>query len=245
MVRKVLATVAVLAGVSAAWAVPPTLSVTTFDTGNPAIYVVDVSVTIDTGVGDSWTAAGISTVALSGATFRYRFADEVDPNQPHVPLFTNVEPDNVLRDRFVSFVSTSAGQTVGARFRAGEAAQIAGGYEPPTPTPSGTPTFFNVAFFDDVPPGEEGSGFITRVAIDVPALYQGTLYLSTTGPQEPGDVRLIGGPADTAGEAQSATASFQHPSPLVLLDWGVWSTIPEPASLALLLLGGLMGLRRR
>jgi len=234
MLRRMVPSVLILAGASVALAQNAGIDISVVTSPSPAgTFVVDVFVDMVASPPNAWTASGIRADAFLGATFRY--SDGGDPNGPRL---TNIEPTNVSGDRNVNFVSQPRGQTVNARFRAGGAALIAGGYLPPTPTAEATATVFNVAYFDEVPPGEETTdGYVARLAMDVPALLDGTLYLSTTGPIEPSDLLVMSGNA--------AAATNLNPTPLEVLLFDVFSTIPEPASLALLLLGGLMGLRRR
>jgi len=236
MPRKLFAAVLVLAGVSGARADTVDISVVPGEPP-PPVGVFTVDVFNDLNFDRRWIASGIRADAFAGATFRYRFADEIDPNDPHEPLLTNVEPDNVTRDRNVTFVSQPRGQTVDQRFRAGGAPQIAGGYDPPTALATADLTTYNVAFFDEVPPGEEAAdGYVTRLSLDVPVALEGTLYITTIGPREPSDVLVVDAHA-------VATTGIETPFPY--LRFQIFSTIPEPAVVTLVALGAAMALRRR
>jgi len=233
---RVIAVTAVLGCASLATAQPPQLNVVEFPSGDPAVFVVDVAV--DVGVDDAWTAAGLSARTFAGAAFRYRYRDEIDPNAPHVPLLTNVEPDNVRRDRAITFVNQPRAQTSNSRFRIGGAAALAGGYDPPTPYPSADATFVNVAFFREGI-DEITDGYIERVAIDISGtgFSLAQLYLSPTGqPEMPGHLLIVAG--------ETAVATHLFPTPLTIRNWAVFA-VPEPAALALLAVSGLMALRRR
>jgi len=169
----------------------------------PGIFVVDVG--IDLHNADAWTASAIIAEAFSGATFRYA----LDPNTGE-PLPTNIEPDNIERDRNVSFVSQPRPQTADSRFRANGATQLPGGYPGGIPNAL-EPQFLRVAFFDEVPPGEEKrDGYITRVAADVPPGVARAVPVPGPDPRSPDrhsrDLRYLrerdGGLADAARPAR-------------------------------------------
>lgn len=228
MLRKILATTLVLAASSAAFG---QISLSMSDLGNMGgnLWGADVQVTI--GTGDAWTAGGVAGTTSGGVAFHYA----IDPNTGNA-ILTAPEPagGNV---RNVTFVSLPKDQNVNARFRAAGAASIVGGYNPPSPAAAATAGNVNIAYAEIPPTFTQVTGYTQRVVIDTTGTaYAGVDVYAATAPRNPGDVVIA--------RMDSAGASRNNPSPLTTMDWQFYA-VPEPASLALLALSGLLAIRRR
>ena len=191
------------------------------------LLVLDVFV--DVAQTDAWTAAGTLVQLQHGAEFRYFDGDLITPGiQPDIfgPGFEN---------RFNTCFSRPLGRNAFERFD---------GEPDPTPPPAVTePTLLEVAYFVS-PPATSGSpsvdGYLARIAVD----------LSAT-PYQPEDLIVTYSRPDFfLLECDRATAlpgffwaTFDVPA---LSGMDFWVTVPEPATLALLLCGGaaLVGRRR-
>ena len=187
-------------------------------TGGPVgRFVVDIEVTVDPT--DVWTAGGVAGEALNGASFVYA----IDPNTGR-PKAT--APDTGIGGRFVSFVSLPRGQTQNSRFRTAGAASPAGGFEPDLARPLLLSNEFNIAYLEFPPTRTQDSGFTVRLAWDVGGDTSG-IVITTVDP----------GRDNTLSRVLIAHATVDFASPLT--ETHFWIAIPEPPSLALLLLGGL------
>jgi len=188
-------------------------------TGGPVgRFVVDIEVTVDPT--DVWTAGGVAGEALNGASFVYA----IDPNTGR-PKAT--APDTGIGGRFVTFVSKPLGQFEDRRFRRGGSAGIAGGFDAPPVLESNS---VGLAFLEFPPTGTLGSGFNTRIALDLSDAIQDDVTLSFEEPD-----RFL-------AHIFLADATQEFSSPLTTLEFWI---VPEPASLLLLMLGGLLAFRRR
>jgi len=192
--------------------------------GGPAgTFTVDIEVTVDPN--DAWTAGGISATAVNGASHLYATDPNTADNQA-------TAPDTGNGGRFVSFVSLPRPQGANARFRNPGAASIAGAFDPVGAIPTLDAGLFNVAFLEFPPTGTQGSGFNARITLDI----SGTGFAA-------GDLSLS--PTDSASAISRvlvAQATQNFSSPLTEMTFFI---VPEPASLALLVLGGLVAFRRR
>jgi hypothetical protein len=230
MLKKLLAATAVFA-VTAFASAQPVMSVS--DIGpNGAGLTTGNNVGLDINValsGAAWLTGGIQGTASAGA-FRYA----TDPNGGVVLSGTR---DFDASDE-VTMVSKPRGQTAAARFKAGGTATIPGGYVGPQ---ANGPTSLDVSFFGT--PGdfsETTDGYITRVVVDLTGsgIAAGDVYaVAGTTPNNPGDTLIATGLAGAGAVG----------NPDALANTTTWSlfAVPEPASLALLVLGGLAAFRRR
>jgi len=200
------------------------------------VIAADVFTTVS--AGDSWTAAGVRGVTSNGATLRYAH----DPNTG-LPILTNPTTAN----RLSTFFNTPRDAEANGRFNVGRAA-AAGQYCPTGPTAMSTDTEVNVAYFAS-PPETIGSptvsGAIFRVALDLPAGVLDSGVVIWAGDEAPPTHPIVLFRSFCVNAQQGGTmgATFDVPA-LTGGNWGL-SAIPEPASLALLALGGLLAMRRR
>jgi len=202
-----------IATIATAQSAPPIITPHVVIGGPAGRFVVDIEVTIDPN--DAWTAGGVAGEALNGASLVYA----IDPNTGR-PIAT--APDTGIGGRFVTFVSKPLGQFEDRRFRNGGSAGIAGGFDGP---PALEPNSVGLAFLEFPPTGTLGSGFNTRIALELSDAIPDDPTLSFDEPDRFLAHILL---AD-------ATSVFSHP--LTTLEFWV---VPEPASLALLLLGGVL-----
>jgi len=212
-----------IATIATAQSAPPVITPHVVTGGPAGRFVVDIEVTVDPN--DAWTAGGVSASAGNGVSFVYA----TEPNDGG-PIPT--APDLGTGGRFVSFVSLPRGQTRNSRFRAGGAVSIAGAFHPAGRVGNLLPGLFNIAYLEFPPTATQGSGFTTRLAWDVGGDVS-RIVITTVDP----------GRDNTLSRVLIAHATRNFASPLTQIEF--WVAIPEPASLALLMLGGLFLIRGR
>jgi hypothetical protein len=206
------------------------LAATSFAVAQPTIDIVDLGGgTFDVNVsslggGSAWTAGGLAGTTSNGGSFVYA----QDPNSG-ANLIT--EPGS---DSNVTFVSLPTGQSAAKRFDDRRAPSIAGKFLGGTGDPTATAGEVDVAFFAS-PGTSAATGYVARVSV--------------ASGFAPGDVFATAGaaPAGTtvlaSGSVTSTTDAFTDAAGAAIT-WTVYA-IPEPATLALLALGGLAAFRRR
>lgn len=227
MLRKFFATTALLGLSSAAFA-SVSMSVSAVDASSLGADYWGADVNIATSPSsDDWTVAGITGGTVNGATQNV----VLDPNTGAA-----VQTAPGTANQLVTFVSLPRPATANARFTV--AASIAGGFDPVTPVADLDTDSINIAWLEFPPVSTTpDTGAIARIVIHNGGAFAGNaVYISTTGPANPGDVLL--------GEYRAASGTVDVPSPLASLTFGFY-TVPEPATLALLALGGLAAIRRR
>jgi len=190
--------------------------------------VVTLDFYVDLTPADLWNAAGIAARLTNPlANIVYWF----DPNDQ--PVLTAPEAAG-SPSRHVSFVSLPSSRESAFRFSERGAANLAGGYDPPTAVPQADAMNFNVAsFYSGVPDSPRGDGFVGRVTIDVSDL----LAAQGLGP----DDLFLGAPGErfpaVANIAFAANTSL-NPT-LQRIDLTLYA-IPEPPTLVLVVVGSLM-----
>jgi len=237
MLRKLIATSVVTAFAATAFGQGVTLGISQVDASalGANYWTADVSST-DIDGADWWTVGGIAGGPTVAGVTNYYLAD---PNDPSAQIL--VAPGNATpQAEFATFVSLPRDQFSAKRFGANGTASIAGGYDPPQPAPSSLPDFVNIAFLQ-FPPSPDGadvpdSGYVARVTINTDGSAFAGFPVTVSTTDVPG--------ATLIAEFTAASASKNVPSPLAELTFGFYA-VPEPASLALLALGGLMAIRRR
>ena len=210
------------------------LAATSFAVAQPAINIVDLGggsfdvQVADLNGGTVWTAGGIAGSTSGGASFVYA----TDPNG--MQTLDNAQGNNAN----ITFFSLPTGQNANKRFNGARPVSFAGKYLGGTGAPTADPSAMDIAFFD-APGGAEGNtGFIARVGLDT----SGTGFAA-------GDIVAAAGAAPNgttvlaSGVVTSTTDAFTDAG-AAQIDWVVYA-IPEPATLALLALGGLAAFRRR
>lgn len=238
MLKKLLVATAVFATAAFASAQPV---VTVSDIGpNGAGLTTGNNVGLDIHValgGAAWLTGGVNGSASFGA---FRYAS--DPNGVVVLSGTR---DFDASDE-VTMVSKPRGQTAAGRFKTngnGQIGTIPGGYDPGDPFVTTGPTSLNMAFANDAGDFTEiNDGYITRVVVDLTGsgIAAGDVYaIAGTTPNNPGDILIATG---KAGAGAVGNPDALDPAQTTL--WSLFA-IPEPASLALLVLGGLAAFRRR
>jgi hypothetical protein len=227
MLKKLFVTTAVLAVAAVASA-----QVTVSDIGpNGAGLTSGNNVGLDINValgGGNWLTSGVSGTASAGS-FRYA----ADANGP---VLTGTRDYDASDE--VSMLSRPRAQTAGARFKSAGAVSLAGGY---IGALTSTGSNIDVAGFQDpLAPVENVDGYIIRVVVDLTGsgIAAGDVYaVAGTTPINGGDTLIA------TGQAGAGTTI----NPDALANSTLWSlfAVPEPASLALLVLGGLAAFRRR
>lgn len=187
--------------------------------------------------GGGWLVGGVSGHASHGS-FRYAF----DPNDHVVIAGTHAyDPSDQ-----VTMVSRPRGQTQGSRFKTGGNGSanliLPGGYDPGTAFSSTDADFVNVSFAGADEFNETTDGYTTRVVVDMTASGIDPLdvyAIAGAAPTHPNDVLIATGKA--------GAGAVGHPDPLAPENTVLWSlfAVPEPASLALVLVGVLAAIRRR
>lgn len=213
----------------------------------PPAGVVAVDVLVDVGADDVWTAGGLRgfvTPAGQGLGVALRYAGTNDSNTPHDDRLFNPGAGN----RFSTFFSKPRNRDTAGRYTNGAAA-VAGRYSPTGPIETSTATEVSIAWFASPPEGSQSpsaDGAIARIALDV----SGVEALPEFGGFVAGALGAATGPiifqsSTDQGDPGTVSATFDVPV-IVGIDWAVWyNVIPEPASLTLLILGGIAALRRR
>jgi hypothetical protein len=227
MLKKLFVTTAVLAATAIASA-----QVTVSDIGpNGAGLTSGNNVGLDIHValgGGNWLTTGIAGTTSFGS-FRYA----ADANGPVLTATRDFDATDE-----VSMLSKPRLQTAGARFKSGGAVNLAGGF---IGALSSTASLIDVAAFQDpLQPVESVDGYIVRVVVDLTAsgINAGDVYaIAGTTPNNAGDILVATG---LAGAGTTIEPDAFANSVL----WSLFA-VPEPASLALLVLGGLAAFRRR
>jgi hypothetical protein len=248
MLKRILG-VALALGTSALASADVVMSADIVDPGDagvsqpPAgVLVVDILLDLTT-AGDEWTAAGLAATTSNGAAFIYRLGTNGLPNLRN----PNSGNPSGNRTMFATSVSNAAARTdEDTRFSFADCA-IAGGYSPPSPPPATTTAgSLNVAWFRTPDGTVDVDGAVARIAITLPggiSAGDAVLTLGTTTPPASHPIRLLTSNGEDAAHPGSVSASVAH-AQTTGIDWVV-SAVPEPTSIALLVLGGLAMLRRR
>lgn len=241
MLKRFLVTAMTLAGASVALAAPASMNrVLVTDSANGWAAIDFQLVLSGTFANDSWLAMQMfASTPANGASFRLV---DPEPNSPTTPwTIPDREADAVSPDEaFSSFLNKpNANQNANARFRAAGApeATLAGVYTPNS--------IDGIGALDNPPDLLGDGGYLARMAINVPAgIDFADLYVAASA--NPGDTILASGRLDW-GTVSSQSNGADDATPGVPRESTPWviAAVPEPTSLALLALGGLMGLRRR
>jgi hypothetical protein len=247
MLKKLLVATAVFATAAFASA-QPTLTIDDISPGSANPLLTGNNVGFDVflaglhgpadSTGGGWLTGGINGTASVGA---FRYAS--DPNGVTVIAGTR---DYAPNDD-VTMVSRPRNQSAAARFKTGGNGSVnlilPGGYDPGTATPAYDPTHVNTSFANDAGNfSETTDGYIIRCVVDL-----------TGSGIDPADVYAIAGTVpNNGGDTLIATGKVGagqvgFPDALAPTNTQLWSifAVPEPASLALLVLGGLVAFRRR
>lgn len=201
------------------------------------LRIVDVFVDIAPPL-NWWTAAGVRLVATNGAMIAYH---DGDANIPGVqPGLFNPG----LADRFLTSLSAPRGRNANGRFTNANAA-AAGGYNPPSPLPTTSPTELNVAYFrpnkpDPAPPVHE-FGYIARLSVDISSVPGAppTNELWGVGLTAPAGATIVlqSEPPPPPATQSPGTAFVTFQNPVIRgLNWQLWF-VPEPNSILLLTAG--------
>lgn len=231
MLKKFVASVMVLAASSAAFG--------QISAGVDALGLNDGTWNFDLFVnwadGDDWSTSGVRVDTANGAVLEYNLQAVLDGNGNPVDS-SNYGPGQAAP--FHTFISTPSPQTSNGRFNNNYTANLAGGAIPASPTPTRTATTFNVALFNtSEDPGDATNRYIHRTALNVGGVAgAGDVYFSQQGPLNAGDILV--------GTLQSLHGSRNQGAVLTEFGGEFYAT-PEPASMALIALGGLLAIRRR
>lgn len=158
--------------------------------GERDVFVFDFL--LDLAPGEDWVSEGAEVAPLGGARLVYFFS--VDPNGDALPF---AGPGTDVPNRFGTFFSVPRPPESSGRFNSDYAANVAGGFNPPSPTPIKDPNAFDLVWFDS---GASATGLraVLRIALDVSAL---GLPLDSFG-----DVVFVPSPNNGADPAMSAIA---------------------------------------
>jgi hypothetical protein len=227
MLKKLFVTTAVLAATAIASAHQVTIEdIGPMGAGLTSGNNVGLDIHVALG-GANWLTTGIVGTTSFGS-FRYA----ADANGP---VLTGTRDFDATDE--VSMLSRPRAQTAGARFEAGGAVLFAGGYIGPL---SSTANLIDVAAFQDpFAPVENVDGYIVRVVVDLggSGITAGDVYaIAGTTPNNAGDILVATG--------RAAAGTTIGPEDFNYVFWSLFA-VPEPASLALLVLGGLAAFRRR
>lgn len=217
--KKFLATAFAVAATSAAFAGTYTFSTPIVSGGPAGTVTVDILFDLSPTT-DDWTAGGLRVITAGDATLKYQAS--LDPNLP-----SPTGPGT--GDKFSSFVNNPRGATANARFTS--STSFAGSYLPAGPLVA-TSTEMNVAWLESPPASTslDTAAATSRITLN-------TVSGSSLGIQ-------INGTGPLLATVDYAAASTDNGGNLSLLHFTI-NAVPEPASLALLALGGLLGFRRR
>ena len=214
----------------------------------PPVGVIAIDVLVDADADDVWTAGGLRgdvTAAGQALGVALRYGPGDDPNTPRSEQLFNPGTGN----RFVTFLTKPRVRDGAGRYT-NAGAGIAGRYSPTGALEEATATTINAAWFANPPEGPNSpsaDGAVARVSLDVANVialpdFQGFvvgLPSAATGPI------IFQSSTDDGPNTGSVSASFDNPT-ISGVDWAVWYTVvPEPASLALIALGGPAAFRRR
>lgn len=239
MMKKFLAAGLILAAASVASAsVTYSLSDVTLDAVNgnyqgpefqhgTNAWTVDVLVNLNSS--DDWTAGGLVGTTQAGSSWYY-----FEPNLAPGPQGSSAAPG-----KFATAVTLPKSQFATGRFTSLSNFAMAGSYKPASPTAVANANEVNVAWLETPPQTTtlDTNGAIVRLTLlhTLTADQTGVYFDSVQ--RNPNDVLLA--------SIEVASGSVETTG-LAIVNYSAYATvIPEPASLALLALGGLMGLRRR
>jgi hypothetical protein len=206
-----------------------------------------VDLFFDVPLTDAWGGCGLRAAAENGATLIYFDSDLGTPGlQPGLV-------NGGLANKFTTMLSKPRGRDAAERFTDGQVV-VPGAYDPPSNFPETTPTLLNVGYFPS-PPETPGSpsldGYIARVAVDVAAVpeipgFPKSDYANWgAGPigSIPVNSRVVLRSTGVNQPGGTATITFDQPA-FNFTNWAMWY-VPEPTSLALLILGSVASIRRR
>ena len=250
MFKRFLASAAALASCSIAFA-QGTLSVDVLDPSETSGPIPDntriVDLFFDGVPTDVWTAGGFRAAAENEATLIYFDSDPVTPGlQPGLI-------NGGVANKFTTSISKPRGRDAADRFtNAGVA--VGGAFDLPGPIPDTRPDLVNVAYAVNPPetPGSaSGDGYIARIAIDmsevseIPGFPKSDYANWGAGPigSIPSSARVVLRSIGVNQPGGTAFSTFDVPA-LNFSSWAMWY-VPEPTSLALLALGGVVTIRLR
>lgn len=172
---------------------------------------------------DDWTAGGVKAVTnASGVNWYY---SNTDPN------VAPTAPGTASPAKFSSFVNNPRSQFANGRFTS--ATSFAGSYSPATPTVIKSGSELNAAWLESPP---------VTTSLDTAAATVRLTLDTTNRPDITGVV--VNGTGELLATVQVAAASTDNGGTLSLFNFTL-NAVPEPASLAMLALGSLLGFRRR
>ncbi len=225
MLKKFVVSTAILAASSFAVA-QPTIDIVDLGGGSFDMNVSDLGAGATT-----WTTSGLAGTAAGGASFVY----STDPNSGANLAIQDVTNGTGLEN--VTFVSLPAGQVATKRFDGRRAPQIAGKFVGGTGPATVDAGEVDVAWFAS-PGSVEPAGYVARVVLDISGTGFAAGDVFATAGAAPGGTTVL-----ASGSATATTDAFTDAGAAAIA-WTVYA-IPEPATLALLALGGLAAFRRR